>query len=411
MTFKGTKYTVKEIAEKVNVKYVLEGSVRKAGNNLRITAQLIDANNDFHIWAGKYDESVENIFEIQENVSRSIINALKIELYPEERKQTANLRAYDMYLLGRYYWNKRTREGLLTSIEYFRKAVESDNNYALAYAGLADSYSVCASWNYMPPEIAFEKAREYAQLSLSLDNNVAETYATLACISETFNRNYERAEELYLTALSLNPNYASAHQWYSLFLTIFGKFDKAFTHMNYAVKLDPLSAIKNASCGLIYYYAESYDNAIPQCRKATEFDPEFPVSLMSFYMFLSYFHKGFMTEAIDEYQKVLTDSLSFEEYKNSVHKIYSESGINGFLDFIIDLELKNPETNNPVQSLKKLAFFYALRGNKQKALDYIEMNVNEFITDYIFIKVEPAFKELRSEPRFIDLLKKLGLER
>jgi tetratricopeptide (TPR) repeat protein len=411
MTLKGTKYTVKEIAEKVNVRYVLEGSVRKIGHDLRITAQLIDAVNDYHIWAEKYNKSIDNIFEIQENVSRSITEALKVKLNPEERKQTANLRAYDLYLLGRYYWNKRSREGLLTSIEYFRKAVESDKNYALAYAGLADAYSVCASWNYMSPEIAFEKATEYAQLSLSLDNNAVEAYATSACISETFNRNYERAEELYLIALSLNPNYASAHQWYSLFLTIFGRFDEAVTHMNYAVKLDPLSAIKNAACGQMYYYAESYDNSIQQCRKSIEVDPEFPVSLVSFMIFLCFFQKGFMPEAIDEYQKVLIDTASFEEYKNNARKIYSESGINGFLNFIIDLELKNPETKNPVQSLRKLAFFYAMRGNKQKALDYIEINVNEFITDYIYIKVEPVFKDLRSEPRFIALLKKLGLEK
>jgi len=411
MTFKGAKYTVKEIAEKVNVKYVLEGSVRKAGNNLRITAQLIDANNDFHVWAGKYDKSVENIFEIQENVSRSITDALKIELYPEERKQTANLRAYDMYLLGRYYWNKRTKEGLRFSMDYFRQAIESDHNYALAYSGLADAYCISADWNYLSPIIAFEKAREYTKIALSLDNNLAEAYATLALISEEFDHNSEKAETFYQTALSLNSNYASVYQWYALFLTVFGRFDKAVYYMNQALKLDPLSAIKNAACGLMYYYAESYDDAILQCKKATEFDPQFPVSLNSFIMFLCYFHKGFMTKAINEYQKALADSLSFEEYKNNVDKIYSESGVNGFLDFIIDLELKNPETKIPVPSLRKLAFFYAMRGNKQKALDYIEINVNEFITDYLYMNVEPTFKELRSEPRFLALLKKLGLDR
>lgn len=410
MTFRGTKFTIKEIAEKVNVRYVLEGSVRKAGNNLRITAQLIDAINDYHIWAEKYNENLENIFEIQEKVSRSITKALKVKLSPEERKQTASIRAYDLYMLGRYYWNKRTREGLLTSIEYFRSATGSDNNYALAYAGLADAYMVCADWNYMQPEIAFKKAREYAEKSLSIDKNIAEAYATLADITEIFDRNYEKAEGYYQTALSLNPNYASAHQWYGLFLTVFGKFDAASEHVNLAVKLDPLSAIKNGACGLMYYFAESYDRAIFQCNRAVELDPEFPVKVVGFYTFLSFFMKGLISEAIDEYQKIIDDNQSLVAYKNSAREVYATSGINGFLDFIINLELEFQALSSSHLSKRVISILYALRGNKGRALDYIEASVNEFDTDYLYLNVEPAFKDLRSEPRFIDLVKKLGLE-
>jgi TolB-like protein len=410
MTFKGTKFTIKEIAEKVKVRYVLEGSVRKAGNNLRITAQLIDAADDYHIWAAKYNENLENIFEIQEKVSRSITEALKVKLYPEERKQTSSIRAYDLYMLGRYYWNKRTREGLLASIEYFLEAVESDDKYALAYAGLADAYMVCADWNYMQPEISFKKAREYAEKSLSIDSNIAEAYPTLAGIAEIFERNYKKAEGYYQTALSLNPNYASAHQWYGLFLTVFGKFDAASEHMNQAVKLDPLSAIKNGACGLMYYFAESYDKAIFQCKKAVELDPEFPVNVVGFYTFISYFMKGLITEAIDEYQKIIDDNQSLVAYKNSAKEVYAKSGIDGFLDFIINLELEFHALSSSTLSKRIISILYALRGNKGKALDYIEASVNEFDTDYIYLNVEPAFKSLRAEPRFIALLRKLGLE-
>ncbi len=409
MTFKGTRKTMKEIADKVNVRYVLEGSVRKHDNSVRITAQLIDAVNDFHLWAQKYNETIENIFDIQESVSRSITEALKVKLNKEERKHTDNMKAYDMYLLGRYYWNKRNRNGLLTSIEYFTNAIESDQNYSLAYAGLADAYHVCADWNYLKPEIAFEKAREYAGLSLSLNSNVAEAYATLAGITEIFDRNFREAEKLYQTALSLNPNYSSAHQWYGLSLTMFGKFDEAVSHMTYAIQLDPLSPIKYFACGLAYYHACSYDDAILQFTKAAEIDPEFPVSIVSFSIFLTYFHMGKIAEAIDEYQNSLSVELSCKEYKNRAQKIYSESGINGYLDFIIDLELKNPETDTPTH-LRRLALLYGIRNNKQKALDYIEKNVSEYITDYLFLKVEPAFKDLRKEPRFISLLRKLGFE-
>jgi adenylate cyclase len=410
MTFKCTGKTVKKIADKVNVRYILEGSVRKHNNSVRITAQLIDAVNDFHIWAQKYNESIENIFDIQESVSRSITETLKVKLNPEERKQTGNMKAYDLYLLGRYYWNKRTREGLMTSIEHFTKAVESDHNYALAYAGLADAYQVCADWGYLQPEIAYEKAREYANLSLSINGNVAEAYATLGSISENFDRNYQRAEKLFQTALSLNPNYSSAHQWYGMFLTVFGKFDEAIQHMTYAIHLDPLSAIKSFACGLMYYYAGSFDNAIMQCKKAIEIDPEFPISVANYIMFLTYFQMGHIAEAIDVYQKTLTVKLSSKEYKNNAAKIYSESGIMGYLDFIIDLEFKNPDSDSP-SHIRRLVNLYSMRGDKPMALDYIEKTVNEYDSDYLFLNVDPAFKDLRKEPRFIALLRKLGLEK
>ena len=402
MTFKGARKKIKEIAEEVNVRFVLEGSVRKAGNDLRITAQLIDAMNDTHLWAEKYTGRLDDVFNIQEKVSRSIADALKIKLYPEEKKPTANLRAYDLYLLGRYYWNKRTEEGLHLSIGSFQKAIELDEGYTLAYAGLSDAYYVSAEWNYLPPEGAYQKALELAQKALLLDNNIAEVYATLGGIADNFEFNYEKAELLYQTALGLNPNYATAHQWYADFLTRLGRFDEAITFIYQALKLDPLSAMKNYTCGFIYYYAEAYDNALLQFKETLKIDPGFP--LVRFLMFLCYFQKGLMNEAIEEYQKVLVYDSSLETYKIKAKEIYNKNGTNGFLEFIIDLELQNPDP-----SRRYLAIFYSLLGDKHKALEYIEYNVSMYISESEYIKVEPAYANLRSEPRFVAILKKLGL--
>ena len=401
MTFKGVKKKVQEIAEEVNVQFVLEGSVRKAGNNLRITVQLIDAMNDTHLWADKYTGTIDDVFNIQDKVSRSVVAALKIKLNPEEKKQTANLRAYDLYLLGRYYWNKRTKEGLQLSIEYFDKSIESDNGYALAYAGLADAYYVSADWNYLPSESACQKAKELAQKALSLNDRIAEANATLAGIADNFEYNYEKAESLFKAALSKNPNYATAYQWYADFLARQGRFDEAKTYINQALQLDPLSAIKNYACGLIYYLAGEYDTSLLRFKETLKLDPEFP--LIRFQAFLCYFQKGLITEAIDEYQKVLEYDSSLKAYNKNARKIFETGGTKGFLNYLIDLELKKLDP-----SLRYLALFYSLSGDKQKALDYLEFNVNTYVLDYQYIKVEPAYSVLRAEPRFLALLRKIG---
>ena len=400
MTFKGARRKIKEIAKEVNVQFVLEGSVRKAGNNLRITAQLIDAVNDTHLWAKKYNGTIDDIFNIQEKVSRSIVDALEMKLHQGEKKQTANLRAYDLYLLGRYYWNKRTEKGLLISIEKFEQAIKLDEDYALAYAGLSDAYYVCAEWNYLPPEEAYQKAIEIAQKALLLDKNIAEVYATLGGIAGDFERNYEKAESLFQAALKLNPNYATTHQWYADLLTRMGRFDEAITYIKQALQLDPLSAIKNYACGLIYYHAGAYDDSLLQCKETLKLDLEFPMA--RFMMFLCYFHKGLMIEAIEEYHKVLIQGSSDAEYEKA-REIYDNYGTKGFLDFIINLELNNP---NP--SSRYLAVFYSLSGDNQKALDYLEYNVNTYTSEYQYIKVEPAYTNLRAEPRFLALISKIG---
>ena len=404
LTYKGTDKRIPQIAEELNVNYILEGTFRKTGEQMRIKVELIEPKNDKHIWQNEYEQPSSEISTIQIDIAIQIATELKTKLSPKEIKQirkkpTENLRAHDFYLLGRYYWNKRTKEGLQHSIEYFGQANKLDQNYALAYAGLADAYYVSGDWLYISPDTAFQKAREYAQKAISLDNTIAEAYTTLAGLT----RNYKEAESLYLTSLKLNPNYANAHHWYAVFLCEMGRLDEAIFQINQALKLDPSSAIINLRCAIIYYYREDYDKAILQMKEALKLDSEIKSTIKN-QMFLCYFQKGLMIEAINEYKEVITDDSSMVAFNNNAITIYESSGTNALLNFIIDLELPNP--NKPPWDL---AILYSLSGNKQKALDNLESMFNANI-NYAGLKVEPAFKSLRSDVRFIALLQKLGLE-
>jgi len=401
MTYKGARKKVKEIADEVNVQYVLEGSVRKAGNNIRISVQLIDAFNDSHLWADKYSGTLDDVFTIQEKVSRSVVESLKMTLNQADKKPTSNLKAYDLYLLGRFYWNKRTDEGLGLCIQYFEQAIELDKNFALAYAGLSDAYYVGADWNYLKPVEAYERSRVLAKEAILLDNTIAEAHATLAGIADNYEYDYEKAESLFKIAIKLNPNYATGWQWYADYLARLGRFGEALTTISQALKLDPFSPVKNFACATIYYYYQDYDNALQKFNETLKIDKLFPS--LRFMMFLSYYQKGLIMEAIVEFMNLLDKEDEKNEYDEKAKQIFAKAGTKGLLDFIIDLECKKQEP-----SARYLAIFYALAGDSEKALNYLEYNVNSYISEYQYFNVEPSFINLRNEPRFAALVKKVG---
>jgi adenylate cyclase len=401
MTYKGARKKVREIASEVNVQFVLEGSVRKANNNIKISVQLIDAFNDTHLWAEKYSGTLDDVFTIQEKVSRSVVESLKMTLNQEEKKPTSNLKAYDLYLLGRYYWNKRTEEGLGLCIKYFEQAIELDKSYALAYAGLSDAYYVGADWNYLEPVMAYERSRALAKEAISIDSRIAEAHATLAGIADNYEYDYPKAESLYRIAIKLNQNYATGWQWYADYLARLGRFEEAFESISQALQLDPFSPVKNFACGFIYYYSGDYDNALLKFNDTLRIDQMFPY--LRFLMFMSYYQKGSMNEAVAEYRNVLVKTEEKAEYDKNAERIFKTSGKNGFLNFVIDLELRMEKP-----STRYLAIFYSLAGNAEKALDYLEYNVSSYVSEYQYLNVEPAFSVLHSEPRFIELLRKVG---
>ncbi len=273
-SFKGKETDVREIGRKLNVSVVLEGSVRKSGNRLRITAQLINVTDGYHLWSERYDRQIEDLFEIQDEVTLAVVDALKLKLLSSEKasllkQRTENTEAYQLYLKGRYYWHQRTEEAVKKGIECFEQAIDIDPNYALAYAGLADSYSLLGLSEYsaLSPTEAFPKAKQASVKALEIDNTVAKAHVSLAFGRMYFDWDFQRAESEYQQAIELNPSYATAHHFRALNLMATGQTDLAIAEMNKAQALEPLSLIINTNLGWMLYFARQYDQAIEQYQK------------------------------------------------------------------------------------------------------------------------------------------------
>jgi len=414
MYYKGTKKPLKQIAKELQVQYVLEGSVRKYGNDLRITAQLIDAVQDAHLWAEKYSGTLDDIFDIQEKVAEKIVEALKVELTTGEQQQlsrryTEDTEAYQLYLKGRYFWNTRTEEGFKKGIEYFNQAIEKDHNYALAYTGLADAYILMQVYCYLPPHETMSKARSAAQKALQIDPFLAEAHASLAHLKILYDWDWLGAEQEFKRAIDLNPGYAPAHLWYTLTLSWAGRLDEAMAEIKKAQELDPLSLIINTDLGLIHYFAERYDQAIEQYRKTLEIDPNFFVTRLA--LSGAYEQKGMFQEAISELQQALALSGNSTLVLAELGRVYAMSGNKAEAQKILKSlnELSKQKYVSPYVIARlylslgeiDLGFEWLYKAYKEKSLFLIHAPFN----------VDPSFHSVRSDTRFVELLKKLGLEK
>jgi TolB-like protein/predicted Ser/Thr protein kinase len=310
-SFRGKEIDIREIGRKLNVETLLEGSVRKAGSRVRITAQLINVTDGYHLWSERYDRDIgalccpEDIFAIQDDISLTIVDKLKVKLLKGEKtklvkRHTEDLDAYNLYLKGRYFWNRRTEESLKKSIDCFNQAIEKDPGYALAYAGLADSYVTLQDYSSLSPKVTLPKAKQAAYKALEIDGTLAEARNSLAQV--LFREwDWQGAEKEHKRAIELNPNYASAHHWYALVLAYAARFDEAIAEMKRAWELDPLSLIINRNLGLVLCYAHRYDKAIKQLQKTLEMDPSFSLAHAS--LGLVYLRKAMYQEALTELQK------------------------------------------------------------------------------------------------------------
>jgi class 3 adenylate cyclase/TolB-like protein len=279
MRFRGTTKSVGEIGKELKSGTVLEGSVRKAANRLRVTAQLIDATTEEHLWVQNYDRQLEDVFAIQTEVAQNVSDNLQTQLLSEERqhiekKPTGDIGAYTFYLKGRYYWNERSRDALEKAIKYFEEAIRMDSRFALAYAGLADSYIVLVDHGHLPPSEGFPKAKEAARKALELDETLAEAHTSLGSVLSR-EWDWRGAEEEFAKALGSNPNYATAHHWYSIHLLEVGRVDEAIRELKMAEELDPLSPMVHSYGSLVYIAARQYDIAMKELDKALELDPDF----------------------------------------------------------------------------------------------------------------------------------------
>jgi len=308
--FKSAPENLPDIAKQLGVVHILEGSVQKAGDQVRVNVQLINALTSAHLWAEIYDRKLTDIFAVESDIAKTIADTLQAKLTGSEKSliakvPTVNPEAYELYLKGRFFWNKRTAADLRKAIEYFNQAIEKDPNYALAYSGLADSYVILSVFGAASPQDSIPQARAAAKKALELDDTSAEAHASAGRILGPFDFQFNRSISEFERAIQLNPNYAMAHHWLSWApLSALGQFDRAIAEGKRAVELDPLSLINNADLGgNVYFNSRRYDEAIAQLRKTIEIDPRFYIA--HYYLGQAFQLKGQLTEAIAEYQKAV----------------------------------------------------------------------------------------------------------
>jgi len=373
--YKGLTKPVVEIGRELNVGTVLEGSVRVAGKKLRITAQLIDAGTEEHLWSETYDRNLEDAFAIQTDIAKRITKALRVRVLQSEtlRLEKKAIRvpdSYALYLKGRHSLNTRTEKGLKDAIQQFENSTKRDPKFALAYTGLADAYAILASYSleYVPPQEGFPKAKTAAEKALSLDDHLAEAHASLGLVKFYYEWDWNGAEAEFKKALELNPGYAQAHQYYADFVKSFGRFDEALEEMRKALVLDPLSYSINTGIGHVLYLSRQYDLAIDQYRKVVESDPSFIPARLWFGR--PYLQKGMFEEAIEQVEEAVKLSHETTVSLATLAQAFAAAGRIADAKKMLD-KLLTRGTEQYVPSYW-IALVYTSMGNKDDAMKYLE---------------------------------------
>jgi len=411
MQYKGTKKDIRSIGREIGAGYIMEGSVRIQGNHLKITAQFVDADNDVYLWAESYKGNMEDIFDIQEKVSLKIVDALRIQLTGEEKhalhkRYTDDADAYQFYLQGRYHWNKRNEPGLNMALHFFEKSIKKDESYALAWAGLADTYSLMGEYTNISRRALLSKQMAAVNRALQLDSQLPEAHISLA-ISLMLNEwDWKNSEKEFKLGIKLNPNYATGRHWYAEWLLYNGKFDEALHEISTAVELDPFSQGILKDKGIHFYYTRQYDKAIEIALKTLDLDPGFvPVHRL---LSLAYQGKGLHDQAIKENQIWGSKTGNLIKTDISLAHLYAVAGRRQEVKNIIDrIEAHQLGSND----YRGMALVYTAMEDKEKALEWLEKSYEKHEESLCSLNVDPKFDLLHSEKRFDDLLKKLGLKK
>jgi TolB-like protein/Tfp pilus assembly protein PilF len=407
MRYKGTDKSMPQIAQELGVGAVIEGSVLHSEGRVRITAQLIGTGPERHLWANNYDRDLSDILILLSEVARAIAGEIQVTLTPEEETRLGSTRpvnpeAHEAYLKGRYYWNKRTEEDIKQAIAHFQRAIEINPAYALAYAGLADCYVVPT--NPLPPREALPRAKAAATKALEIDNTLAEAHTSLAVVMMQYDWDWAGTEREFQRAIELNPNYATAHQWYAEYLAAMGRLDEAIAKVKRAEELDPLSLIISWNVGRILIFARQYDQALEQGRKILELYPTSDWEAHDI-LALAYEQKGMYDEAIAEYEEA---SGFTEEEIDEFRQAYAVGNMIGYWQKRLDI-LERPPKQEAVNLFLSIPI-YARVGEKDQAFEWLERAYQEqslgwFVVD---LKVDPMLDPLRDDPRYADLLRRMN---
>jgi tetratricopeptide (TPR) repeat protein len=406
--YKGKENAPEQIGQELKVRGIVTGRVARHGDAYLVSAELTDVSRDAQLWGESYTRKLADIQNVQEDISKSIADNLRVELSGKEKQElakrdTQNPEAYQLYLRGRFYWNQRTPEGVKKGLDYFQQAIQMDPNYALAWAGVADSYAVGnGMYLGLAGKESRPKSREAALKALALDDSLAEAHTTLADTYLYFDWNFTKAEAEFRKAIELNPNYPTAHQWYSELLFCTGRFDQSIAQAKRAVELDPQGAPVNYSFGVAYYYARRQDEAIEQFRRALQIDPDYAAAHRD--LFWAYVENGKYAQAVEESQALLR-IRNDPATANALGEAFQKSGFPGFLRTAVDLERRGRNMGNPNYTLAQL---YSTLGEKSEAIAELEKVYAAREGAAVYSKSEPALEPLHSDPRFQDLLRRVG---
>ena len=410
-SFKGKDANISEIGEKLSVKTILEGSVRKSGNRVRITVQLINVADGYHLWSEVYDRKMQDVFAIQDEITATTIDNLKIKLlkpFAVDEAIPAHFEAYNACLKGRHYLNRRTAADILKSVQYFEQSISLEPNYAPAFSGLADSYNLLGAGDYavLSPGEAFPKAKQAATRALEIDPSLANAHTALGWATTIYDWDLSRGEQHYLRALELNPGYATTHHWYGMLLAVRGDFDKAVFEVETARRLDPLSPIVNSDVAWVLYHARRYDEAIAQCRETIELAPDFSVAHWNLGQSLR--EKGMLAEAIAEFERADELSGGNQVFRAALAHALALSGkrdraIQILESFIIDSKTRYVAPH-------AMVMIYIGLGDYEQALQWLERAYEER-TDFVLEAfANPAVDPLRDHAHFQEVMQRLDFK-
>jgi serine/threonine-protein kinase len=414
---KGHQQDLEAIREQLRVETILRGSVRCLGDRLRITAQLIEAATGYYLWSEAWDRTAADVFAIEEEIAQAIVNTLRVKLLPEPASRltskATSVECYNLYLKGRYHWNKRSPEGLRLGLRCFEDAVSLDPDWALGWAGLGDSYAVMADYGLLPQEAAVPSANRAAERATALDPNLAEAYATLGLLRSRYGWKWEEAERFFRKAIELNPGYSTAHHWYAVdYLAMIGRFEEALSEIDQAISLDPLSAIAQEGRGFVLMVSRRYPEAVLQYEALKEFDPSFSKAWTSL---------GRVLAQMGEYEKAIESYKMGRELGGDIPHVLAALGqayaLSGQTERATEMLRKLQDISSashriggasPRVSAASFAVVHMGLGENDRALAWLEEGVENRQMALSGLKVHPVYDPLRNEPRFQALLQRIG---